>query len=63
MERLQTLYFIGVETDRQPAPPDFLNQASTPILNRVVADPTYARVPFPSHLGILLFRKLDAPVR
>jgi hypothetical protein len=63
MEQIKTLYFVGADADRQPIPPDFLNQVSVPILKRVMADPNYTRVPFPSHLGILVFRRVDAPVR
>jgi hypothetical protein len=63
MEQIKTLYFVGAEADRQPTPPDFLNQVSVPILRRVIADRNYTRVPFPSHFGILLFRRGDAPVR
>jgi hypothetical protein len=63
MEQIQTLYFIAQEADRQPAVPDFVNQVSVPILKRVIGYPAYVRVPFPSHLGILLFRRTDSPVR
>jgi 4-amino-4-deoxy-L-arabinose transferase-like glycosyltransferase len=63
MEQFKTLYFVGAEADRQPIPPDFLNQVSVPILKRVMADPNYASVPFPSRSGILLFRRVDAPAR
>jgi hypothetical protein len=63
MEQMKTLYYVGVEPDREPAPPDFLNQVSVPILRRVMADPNYTRVPFASQLGIVLFRRGDTPAQ
>jgi hypothetical protein len=62
MQQIRTLYFASVEADRQP-PPDFLNQVSAPVLNRAAADSAFVRVPFPSHLGIVVFRREEAAAR
>ena len=62
MQQIRTLYFASVEADRQPAP-DFLNRVSAPVLNRAAADPAFVRVPFPSHLGIVIFRREKAAAR
>ncbi|MDP8983086.1 MAG: hypothetical protein M3O35_21120 [Acidobacteriota bacterium] len=62
MQQIRTLYFAAVESDRQP-PPDFLNQVSVPVLNRAAADPAFVRVPFPSRLGIVIFRRVEATAR
>ncbi len=59
MEQMRSLYYLTTEADRQPVPPDFLNQVSVPILKRVISDPAFARVPFTSQLGIIVFRRLE----
>jgi hypothetical protein len=57
------VYFVSLEEDKQPNPPDFVNRVTLPALRRVVSDPGFARVNFPSRLGILLFRRIDGPVK
>lgn len=56
-EDLKIAYFISVEEQAQPQPPDFLNQVSIPTLKRIKTDPQFAREPFDSRFSIVVFRK------
>jgi hypothetical protein len=62
LNQLRIMYFVSIEEDKQPRPPNFLNRVTLPILRRVVSDPDFAPVDFPSRLGILLFRRIDGHV-
>ncbi len=61
LEQIGIVYFVSLEEDKQPSPPDFVNRVTLPALRRVASDPAFARVNFPSRLGILLFRRVDPP--
>jgi len=63
LEQIGIVYFVSLEEDKQPSPPDFINRVTLPVLRRVVSDPNFVRVNFPSRLGILLFRRIDGPVK
>jgi len=58
LEQIRIVYFVSLEESKQPNPPDFINRVTLPILKRVVSDPDFTRVDFPSRLGILLFRRI-----
>jgi len=49
--------FISLEETAQPANPNFLNGISAPILQRVRHDSAFIEEPFPSTLGIVIFRR------
>jgi hypothetical protein len=63
LEQIKISYFVSLEEDKLPDPPDFVNRVTLPILRRVVSAPDFARVDFPSRLGILLFRRTDGSAR
>ena len=56
---MNIIYFISVEESEQPKPPDFLNQVSIPILERIRQDQRFEPVPFQSVKRILVFRRMD----
>jgi hypothetical protein len=55
---LDPAYFISLEETAQPTPPDFHNQLSVPMLQRIRADKEWIQVPFKSHFGIVVFQKV-----
>jgi hypothetical protein len=63
LKQIKIAYFISLEEEKHPAPPDFLNRVTLPILRRVVSDPDFGPVDFPSRLGIVLFRRIDGSAR
>jgi hypothetical protein len=56
---LRTIYFISVEPDRQPQPPDFLNKLSLPMLEAVARSARFRRAPFDSERGVLVWRQVE----
>ncbi len=50
-------YFITLAPERQPAPPDFLNQITLAARNRVVQSGWFERQPFASARGIEIYRR------
>jgi len=59
LDAMNALYFVSLDASHQPSPPDFLNAVSLPTLRRVMADPGFKRVPFPSSEGIVLYRRVE----
>jgi hypothetical protein len=57
MNDLKNDYFISLEEADQPLTANFLNQVSIPALRRIRDDPDFVSVPFPSDLGVALFRR------
>ena len=59
-DRLETLniaHFISLAEPAHPNPPNFLNQASIPILNKIKADERFAPKPFDSNLNVIVFQR------
>jgi hypothetical protein len=50
-------FFISVQAEEQPSPPDFLNRTSLPVLRAMARDPLYTRVPFDSVRGIVILQR------
>ncbi len=50
-------YFVSLDARVMPAA-DFLNEVALPVLRRIEGDPGFARVPFESESGIVIFRRL-----
>ena len=64
-DRLETLniaHFISLAEPAHPDPPNFLNQASIPILQKIKTDERFAVKPFDSNLNVVVFeRREDQP--
>lgn len=56
MRELKAAYFISVEEEAQPQPPDFLNRISLSSVRCIKRDPQFVQEPFDSNLSILVFR-------
>jgi hypothetical protein len=54
---IDSVYFLSVDEQSQPQPPDFLNRVSIPLLKRVRSDMKFIQEPFKSNMGVVIFRK------
>ena len=56
LNRLNIAYFISLEETALPQPPNFVNQVSLSILQRIRADRRFVQLPYESKLNIVVFR-------
>jgi hypothetical protein len=57
IDAVKMAYFISVEEGLQPKPPNCLNQVAVPVLAKLQRDERYARIPFLSQFGIVVFKR------
>jgi len=58
LNELKIAYFISIAEDKQSKPPNFVNEASLPIIKKIRKDPMFVQEPFESKLGIIVFRNV-----
>lgn len=57
LDELNIAYFISLEESALPQPPNFLNEVSLSILQKIRADHRFTQLPYDSKLKVVVFRK------
>jgi hypothetical protein len=58
IDSLNISHYISLDAPAHPVPPDFVNQVSIPVLQKVQHDERFVQERFESRLGIVVFRKV-----
>ncbi|HEY7314159.1 MAG TPA: glycosyltransferase family 39 protein [Gemmataceae bacterium] len=57
IDAINPTFFISLEEGAQPKPPNCLNQVAAPVLAKLQRDERYARLPFLTQFGIVVFKR------
>lgn len=57
VNELNIAYFISLEESAHPQPPNFLNEVSLSILQKIRADHRFTQLPYDSKLKVVVFRR------
>jgi hypothetical protein len=59
IDSLNISHYISLDASAHPVPPNFINQVSIPVLQKVRHDKRFVQERFESQLGIIVFRKVE----